>query len=228
MVLHSTLRLKKLRHLAYVYKRQLRQSRENGSEKALIIAQLEDSVHRLGCKVDLVNEENEKKAKDLTELQQKLNENYRMVAELSSDNLRLSTEKAAAEQLLEEVKHEQSLLKSDLAKAQKVVNNSLHLASTSAAVRPSSPETSASSFDYYAVTPQPNSGAGRKSNRRRGSMPPGGGPIQGRGRSRNGPPTSRKHWTSGNAVFVFRWQFTLGQTPHFLSRNSLDFDVSKK
>ena len=94
-----------------MYKRQLRQSRENGSEKALIIAQLEDSVHRLGCKVDLVNEENDKKAKDLTELQQKLNENYRMVAELSSDNLRLSTEKAAAEQLLEEVKHEQSLLK---------------------------------------------------------------------------------------------------------------------
>ena len=126
LVLNSTLRLKKLRHLAYIYKRQLRQSHEIASEKALVISQLEDSVHRLGCKVELLNEENEKKSKDLTELSQKLNENYRMVAELSSDNLRLSTEKAAAEQLLEEVKHEQTLLREELSKAQKVVKNSLH------------------------------------------------------------------------------------------------------
>ena len=38
---------------------------------------------------------------------------------------RLSTEKAAAEQLLDEVKHEQSLLKRDLSKAQKVIEESM-------------------------------------------------------------------------------------------------------
>ena len=102
----------------------------------------------------MVSEENEKKTRDVTDLQQKLNENYRMVAELSSDNLRLSTEKAAAEQLLEEVKHEQTLLREELSKAQKVVNNSLNMATAAATVstmRPSSPETSASSFDFYAM-----------------------------------------------------------------------------
>lgn len=188
LVLNSTLRLKKLRHLAYIYKRQLRQSHENASEKALVISQLEDSVHRLGCKVELLNEEAEKKSKDLTELSQKLNENYRMVAELSSDNLRLSTEKAAAEQLLDEVKHEQTLLKEELSKAQKVVKNSLQLASTSNVIRASSPETSASSFDFYA-----GSHVNRKSNRRRGSMPP---PQARGGRSRA---TFRKHWTASGA-----------------------------
>ena len=47
-------------------------------------------------------------------MQRKLNDYYKLVAELKSDNLRLSTEKSAAEQLLEEVKQDQTLLKEKL------------------------------------------------------------------------------------------------------------------
>ena len=59
---------------------------------------------KIGNKVDTVNEENERKSKDFQEVQRKLTDYYKFVAELKSDNLRLSTEKSAAEQLLEEVR----------------------------------------------------------------------------------------------------------------------------
>ena len=59
---------------------------------------------KIGNKVETVNEENERKSKDFQEVQRKLTDYYKFVAELKSDNLRLSTEKSAAEQLLEEVR----------------------------------------------------------------------------------------------------------------------------
>ena len=68
---------------------------------------------------------------------------------------RLSTEKAAAEELLDEVKHEQSLLKKDLGKAQKVLEGTMAAQGGNfqenwqMRPRQSSPETSASSFDFF-------------------------------------------------------------------------------
>ena len=136
----------------------------------------------------------EKKSKDIGELHQKLNENYRLVAELSSDNLRLSTEKAAAEQLLDEVKHEQSLLRTELGKAQKVIEDSMagsyheqqHWNTRQHLHRQSSPETSASSFDFFPTTTASAAisslGVNNKNQRRRGSMPP---PPRGRSQKSN-------------------------------------------
>ena len=52
------------------------------------ISQLEEAVKHLGAKVESTTDEAERKSKDVAELHLKLNENYRLVAELSSDNLR--------------------------------------------------------------------------------------------------------------------------------------------
>lgn len=190
LLVNSTLSLKHLRKSCCQIKRKLRKSHGNLGEKNLLISQLEEAVKHLGAKVESTSDEVERKSRDLAELHQKMNENYRLVAELSSDNLRLSTEKAAAEQLLDEIQHDKALLKGELGKAQKIIENSMagtFQDSWHASQhhhhhqRPSSPETSASSFDYF----PPNSPASHKGQRhhRRGSMPPGG-----RGR----PKTSRK------------------------------------
>ena len=61
----------------------------------------------------------------MAEVQRKLNDYYKFVAELKSDNLRLSTEKSAAEQVLEEVRQDQTFLKEKLNKAQRVIEDSM-------------------------------------------------------------------------------------------------------
>ena len=141
--------------------------------------------------MEATTEETDKKSRDIAELHQKLNENYRLVAELSSDNLRLSTEKAAAEQLVEEVKHEQCLLRAELSKAQKVLDESMQSGNFQDHWHPrprqSSPETSASSFDFFPpCSPSPNVNSKNNHQRRRGSMPPP------RGRQK-----SNRKWKSG-------------------------------
>lgn len=50
-----------------------------------------------------------------------MNDNYKLVAELSAENLKLSSEKLRMEQLVDEVRHDQALLKGELNKAQSVV-----------------------------------------------------------------------------------------------------------
>ena len=61
------------------------------------------------------------KNKTCQDLQTKLNDNYKLVAELSAENLKLSNEKLRMEQLVDEVRHDQALLKGELHKAQSVV-----------------------------------------------------------------------------------------------------------
>ncbi len=170
LLVNSVCSLRKLRTLASGLKKRLNRSSMSLKDKNLHIGQLEEAVKLMGNKIELLEVEADKKA---TELAMKLNENYRLVAELSSDNLRLSTEKAAAEQLLDEVKHEQSQLRSQLNKAQKVIEDTL----TTNRFQPqpqmrqsSSPETSASSFDFFPTTTSTVNN--RASNRRRGSLPP--------------------------------------------------------
>ena len=88
MLLSSTCSLRKLRNLCSRLNKRLSQSHGTITEKNLHISQLEDAVKHLGAKVETTTEEAEKKSKDVAELHLKLNENYRLVAELSSDNLR--------------------------------------------------------------------------------------------------------------------------------------------
>ncbi len=163
----STLSLRKLRHFCSRLTLKLNKSGQELSEKRLLTTQLEEAVKHLGAKVDSTTEDVDKKSKELQELHVKLNENYKLVAELSSDNLRLSTEKAAAEQLLDEVKSQRELLREELNKAQKVVEQSMGQYHDwhPATLRPSSPETSASSFDFFppsspTITPGSNAHPG--------------------------------------------------------------------
>lgn len=178
LLFSSNASLRKLRTLCSSLKKRLNRSHSMITDKNRHITQLEEAVKGLGAKIESATDEAERKTRDLAELHLKLNENYRLVAELSSDNLRLSTEKAAAEQLLDEVKHEQGLLKSDLGKAQKMIEDSMMNASSSGVdvwstrqpQRQSSPETSASSFDFFPPnSPSVNS---RNNHKRRGSIPP--------------------------------------------------------
>lgn len=175
LLFNSISGLRKLRNINSNLKKKLGQSQSTLAEKNSHISQLEEAIQNLGAKIEATTDEAERKSRDLAELHQKLNENYRLVAELSSDNLRLATEKAAAEQLLEEVKHEQSLIKGELGKAQKVIQDSMasgnfqdHWAPPPRP-RQSSPETSASSFDFF---PPSSPASIRNQQRRRGSIPP--------------------------------------------------------
>ena len=88
LLLSSTCSLRKLRNLCSRLNKRLSQSHGTITEKNLHISQLEDAVKHLGAKVESTSEESERKSKDVAELHLKLNENYRLVAELSSDNLR--------------------------------------------------------------------------------------------------------------------------------------------
>jgi len=193
LLLNSTNSLRKLRNLCSRLNKRLGNSHGQITEKNLHISQLEEAVKHLGAKVESTTDEAERKSKDVAELHLKLNENYRLVAELSSDNLRLSTEKAAAEELLDEVKHEQSLLKKDLGKAQKVLEGTMAAQGGNfqenwqMRPRQSSPETSASSFDFFPTASSSSISANnsRSNQWRRGSIPP-------RGRQK-----SNRNWKSG-------------------------------
>ena len=88
MLLNSTCSLRKLRNLCSRLNKRLGLSHGQITEKNLHISQLEEAVKHLGAKVESTTDEAERKSKDVAELHLKLNENYRLVAELSSDNLR--------------------------------------------------------------------------------------------------------------------------------------------
>ena len=88
MLLNSTCSLRKLRNLCSRLNKRLSHSHGQITEKNLHISQLEEAVKHLGAKVESTTDEAERKSKDVAELHLKLNENYRLVAELSSDNLR--------------------------------------------------------------------------------------------------------------------------------------------
>ena len=88
LLLNSTCSLRKLRNLCSRLNKRLSHSHGQITEKNLHISQLEEAVKHLGAKVESTTDEAERKSKDVAELHLKLNENYRLVAELSSDNLR--------------------------------------------------------------------------------------------------------------------------------------------
>jgi predicted RNase H-like nuclease (RuvC/YqgF family) len=88
LLLNSTCSLRKLRNLCSRLNKRLGHSHGQITEKNLHISQLEEAVKHLGAKVESTTDEAERKSKDVAELHLKLNENYRLVAELSSDNLR--------------------------------------------------------------------------------------------------------------------------------------------
>ena len=100
--------------------------------KQLQINQLQDNIMILRQKADktdeclheisVLKEDVKNKNNELSTLQDKLNENYRLVAGLSSENLKLSSEKLKADDVVNEVIKEQARLKQELQKAVQVVD----------------------------------------------------------------------------------------------------------
>ena len=94
--------------------------------KQLQINQLQDNIMILRQKADktdeclheisVLKEDVKNKNNELSTLQDKLNENYRLVAGLSSENLKLSSEKLKADDVVNEVIKEQARLKQELQK----------------------------------------------------------------------------------------------------------------
>ena len=101
-------------------------------KKRLQVNQLQDNMILLRQKADkadeclhemtMLKEEIKNKNNELSHFQDKLNENYRLVAGLSSENLKLSSEKLKADDLVNEVVKEQVRLKHELQKAVQVVD----------------------------------------------------------------------------------------------------------
>ena len=101
--------------------------------KQLQINQLQDNMILLRQKADktedclremaILKEDIQNKNNELNSLQDKLNENYRLVAGLSSENLKLSSDKLKAEDAVNEVVKEQARLKQELQKAVQVVDS---------------------------------------------------------------------------------------------------------
>ena len=142
-------------------------------EKQKLIHQLQENAIDLRRKADqsvlylsdleVAREELELKSRELMEVQDKLNENYSLVAKLSSENLKLSNEKLIADNLVTQVVEEQGRLKEELTKAinladalkdksassdsSKICNNPGKRWPEERGFMRSSPETS-SSFDF--------------------------------------------------------------------------------
>ena len=79
-------------------------------EQAKVLSRKADQVEGLTSDLSVTKTSLAAKSGELTEVQEKLNENYRLVAKLSSENLKLSGEKVKADQLVAQVIQEQVLL----------------------------------------------------------------------------------------------------------------------
>ena len=78
-------------------------------EQAKVLSRKADQVEGLTSDLSVTKTSLAAKSGELTEVQEKLNENYRLVAKLSSENLKLSGEKVKADQLVAQVIQEQVL-----------------------------------------------------------------------------------------------------------------------
>ena len=76
-------------------------------EQASSLARKADQVDGLTADLTIAKTNLAAKGAELTEVQEKLNDNYRLVAKLSSENLKLSGEKLKADQLVAQVIQEQ-------------------------------------------------------------------------------------------------------------------------
>ena len=91
-------------------------------DNVLILRQKADKTDECIHEITILKDDILKKTNEVNSLQEKLNENYRLVAGLSSENLKLSSEKLKADDLVSDVIKEQTRLKQELQKAVQVVD----------------------------------------------------------------------------------------------------------
>ena len=214
----ATYSMFRLRGICTKYNKRLRRSVQAVYDKQEHIHQLQDKVSSVSSQAEAMQtdletaqSELESRTLEMNQVQEKLNENYRLVATLSSENLKLSGEKIKADDLVAQVIQEQGRLKEELTKALKVVDSfksektSLENSSSEGCllkpyhpdVMRSSPETS-SSFDFIprsamdaTLTPVPSGNEATlvpdKSPHKRGRYPNHYRGGRGRGRRWRGP-----------------------------------------
>ncbi|XP_059092691.1 golgin subfamily A member 4-like isoform X4 [Tigriopus californicus] len=176
LILASISTMRRLRKICCHSRSRLHQASEKMAKQNNQIAQLEETVKLLQKKTeiteklqsDLDNTRSDlgKKAKELQDAHLKLNENYKLVAELSNENLRLISEKVKVEDLNETLQKDHSRLRAELRDNRKLhpINNIKHYNkpdtnASQEANKPwnipltgaSSPETS-SSFEFFEPT----------------------------------------------------------------------------
>lgn len=123
----SAFSLQRTRKICRRLMKLLRRARAETMEKQVSANQLQEALASLRQKAERaedhrlenlrLRDELEGQQREVKDIREKLNENYRLVAGLSSENLKLSTEKLKADDLVAEVIKDQARLRSELHKA---------------------------------------------------------------------------------------------------------------
>ena len=123
--------MRRLRRICYNLRARFGKTNDDLASQKHAAQQLEQSVTHLQEKVGQASrlekelrsakEELARRTKDLQETQVKMNDNYKLVAELSNENLKLTGDKVRAEEMVEDLKKQQSTLRSELCSTQRVL-----------------------------------------------------------------------------------------------------------
>ena len=123
--------MRRLRRICYNLRARFGKTNDDLASQRHAAQQLEQTVTHLQAKVEQASrlekelhsakEELARRTKDLQETQVKMNDNYKLVAELSNENLKLTGDKVRAEEMAEDLKKQQSTLRSELCSTQRVL-----------------------------------------------------------------------------------------------------------
>lgn len=121
LIVSSSLTLRRLRRVCYHTRANLDKATEKLATQDNVVAQLEGSLKHVEKKAESwekecyqAKEDRVNIAKDLQDAKLKVNENYKLVAELSNENLRVVTDKMKALQSVESLMREQTRLRTEL------------------------------------------------------------------------------------------------------------------
>ena len=131
LILTSTSSMRRLRRICYNLRARFGKTNDDLASQKHAAQQLEQTVAHLQEKVEQASrleeellsakEELARRTKELQETQVKMNDNYKLVAELSNENLKLTGDKVRAEEMVEDLKKQQSTLRSELCSTQRVL-----------------------------------------------------------------------------------------------------------
>ena len=131
LILTSTSSMRRLRRICYNLRARFGKTNDDLASQKHAAQQLEQTVAHLQGKAEQASrlegelrsakEELGRRTRELQETQVKMNDNYKLVAELSNENLKLTGDKVRAEEMVEELKKQQSALRGELCSTQRVL-----------------------------------------------------------------------------------------------------------
>ena len=153
--------MRRLRRICYNLRARLSKTNGDLASQKHAAQQLEQSVAHLQEKAEQAargerelhsaRDELARRTKELQETQVKMNDNYKLVAELSNENLKLTGDKVRAEEMVEDLKRQQSVLRGELCSTQRVLEqlNSSRKTTAATAAAATGSSTSISSKQWY-------------------------------------------------------------------------------